>query len=196
MFSSLRLTVALISGLAALPSAGLAEQFGANQCSIIVASRPSLDEAHRFRRENPHLDIQGIFQSSNGWLALSVGTIEKNRVPTLLPDLKSRRQIPSDSYCSDGDAYVDLVWSSSEVAAPTPSFSMEASAPFDARPLSRDEKYLLQAGTAYLGHYSGLLDGVWGNGTQAAFESYAREAHGRPLHPARMQARVRPNHAA
>ena len=45
---------------------------------------------------------------------------------------------------------------------------------FDARPLTQDEKRLLQAGLAFEGLYLGLLDGKWGRISQQALERYSR----------------------
>ena len=44
---------------------------------------------------------------------------------------------------------------------------------FDARPLTQDEKRLLQAGLAFEGLYQGLLDGKWGRISQRALERYS-----------------------
>lgn len=49
---------------------------------------------------------------------------------------------------------------------------------FDARPFDRTEKRLLQTALAAGGQYSGLLDGLWGRGSQAAIEAYARTEYG------------------
>ena len=46
---------------------------------------------------------------------------------------------------------------------------------FDARPLDKDEKRLLQAALAFQGYYTGLLDGKWGQGSQSAIARYASE---------------------
>lgn len=177
MFPSTRIAAGLLAGAILVPSATSA-QGHETHCALIVASRPSLAEAHQFRYENPQLPIEAIFQSSNGWLAISTGILEKWRAPSVLAELKAKAYIPQDSYCSDGEAYLEALWMAPETAPSAgqePGYTMAAYAPFDARPLSRDEKRVLQAGLAYFGHYSGLLDGVWGNGTQAAFEDFARK---------------------
>lgn len=48
---------------------------------------------------------------------------------------------------------------------------------FDARPLSSQEKKLLQAALTFRGYYNGLLDGKWGAGSQSALERYAWDEH-------------------
>ena len=45
---------------------------------------------------------------------------------------------------------------------------------FDARPLTQDEKRLLQVGLAFEGLYHGLLDGKWGRISQRALERYSK----------------------
>ena len=44
--------------------------------------------------------------------------------------------------------------------------------PFDARPLTPQEKRVLQAGLTLEGNYSGLIDGEWGRGSQSAYEDF------------------------
>jgi S1-C subfamily serine protease len=43
---------------------------------------------------------------------------------------------------------------------------------FDARVLTQAEKRFLQVSLAFLGHYNGLIDGAWGQGSQRALERY------------------------
>ena len=45
--------------------------------------------------------------------------------------------------------------------------------PFDASVLSFEELRVVQAGLVFSGWYQGLLDGEWGEGSQAALESYS-----------------------
>jgi hypothetical protein len=49
---------------------------------------------------------------------------------------------------------------------------------FDATPLTATEKRVLQTALAAGGFYQGLLDGLWGRGSQAALEAYALEEYG------------------
>lgn len=44
---------------------------------------------------------------------------------------------------------------------------------FDARRLSTEEKRFLQASLAFSGTYNGLLDGLWGRGSQLALEKFS-----------------------
>lgn len=44
---------------------------------------------------------------------------------------------------------------------------------FDARPLSSQEKKILQAALTFKGYYNGIIDGKWGKGSQGALERYS-----------------------
>jgi serine protease Do len=49
---------------------------------------------------------------------------------------------------------------------------------FDARPMDKAERRLLQAALASSGDYQGMLDGAWGPNSQAALDAYAARAFG------------------
>lgn len=51
-------------------------------------------------------------------------------------------------------------------------------APFDARVLTAQEKRLLQTGLAFSGHYNGMIDGDWGEGSQRALERHVQTLTG------------------
>ncbi|MCU9839355.1 trypsin-like peptidase domain-containing protein [Ruegeria sp. WL0004] len=160
--------------LALAPSGGLAQSLVPfEQCAIIVASRQTIIEAREYIQNNGIEDIATVFEAKNGWLAISVGTVPLSSSKQALAELKSKPSFPSDAYCSTGKAYVRVV------AAPKNSSSSLKSAvstaldgEFDARPLSSAEKRFLQAALALEGYYKGLLDGVWGSGSQEAFERF------------------------
>lgn len=62
-----------------------------------------------------------------------------------------------------------LVW----VSAPVQAFTAEQLVQeFDARPLTEQEKRLLQTGLAFAGAYNGMIDGAWGGGSQRALERF------------------------
>ncbi|SFU02189.1 Trypsin-like peptidase domain-containing protein [Pseudovibrio denitrificans] len=48
---------------------------------------------------------------------------------------------------------------------------------FDARYLSKHEKWSLQASLALQGYYQGMLDGRWGKASQAALEAFSYQNH-------------------
>ena len=157
----------------ACPTAALAEFVRPGDCAIIVASRQSVTDAFSYIRDNA-IDAAAIYASSNGWYAISVGTIPNTGSGDFVASLAGRAAIPPDSYCSTGEAYVSVAWSRPADTASQSSSSTTASleAPFDARPLMTQEKRYLQAGLALQGTYSGLTDGEWGRGSQAAYEAF------------------------
>lgn len=62
-----------------------------------------------------------------------------------------------------------LVWASVPVQAFTAEQLVQE---FDARPLTEQEKRLLQTGLAFAGAYNGMIDGAWGGGSQRALERF------------------------
>jgi serine protease Do len=157
----------------ACPTAALAEFVRPGDCAIIVASRQSVPDAFAYIRNNA-IDADTIYASRNGWYAISVGTIQNAGSGDVVASLAGRAAIPSDSYCSTGEAYVSVAWSRHTGTASSGTSSANASldAPFDARPLTTQEKRYLQAGLTLQGTYSGLTDGEWGRGSQAAYEAF------------------------
>ncbi len=160
-----------------LPTTAFANFIGQGDCAIIVASRQTLPEAFSYIRDNA-IDATAIYASSNGWYAISVGIIPNAGSGDTVVSLARRAAIPPDSYCSTGEAYVSLAWNGRpEMTTPvSPDTGSPLDAPFDARPLTLQEKRYLQAGMALQGTYNGLIDGEWGRGSQSAYEAYlARE---------------------
>ncbi|WP_386683045.1 serine protease [Loktanella sp. R86503] len=160
----------------AFPTAALADFVKPGDCAIIVASRQSVPEALNYIRDNA-INADTIFASRNGWYAISVGTIPNAGSSDFVASLAARATIPPDSYCSTGEAYVSVAWSR-PVSSAIPSTSgtnTSLDAPFDARPLTTQEKRYLQAGLTLQGTYSGLTDGEWGRGSQTAYEAFLTE---------------------
>jgi len=158
----------------ACPTAALAEFVRPGDCAIIVASRQTLEDAFSYIRETA-TDAEAIYASSNGWYAISVGTIADAGSTDFLATLVGRRAIPPDSYCSTGEAYIRFAWSRPAESATNADTASILDAPFDARPLNTLEKRYLQAGLALEGTYSGLIDGDWGRGSQTAYEAFLRK---------------------
>lgn len=167
-----RLSCALLIALS-LPTATMADFIRPGDCAIIVASRKTLPEAFEYIRENG-IDAAAIYASKNGWYAISVGDIPDAGSGDYVRSLAGRGAVPSDSYCSTGEAYVSLAWNRpSDTGTPTSIDTVTTlNAPFDAGPLTSQEKRFLQAGLALEGTYSGLIDGDWGRGSQSAYEAY------------------------
>lgn len=150
------------------------------QCAVVVASRPSISDAVAYIRENNWQNIARIFQSNNGWLAITAGMIANDGSTSAIARMKAMGQIPSDAYCSTGGPYVKEVdWRSNSQETSRP-ISRGLWAEFDARPFTQSEKRFLQASLAMEGYYSGLLDGVWGRGSQTALERYSTDEFDTP----------------
>ena len=94
-----------VSALSALAGSLVPE----GTCEIVVASRSNVSEARSFIQENNFADRARVFQSSNGWLAISIGRVPATSSKAVLSTLKARGQVPDDSYCSTGDQYVRVV---------------------------------------------------------------------------------------
>ncbi len=84
--------------------------------------------------------------------------------------MKAKGVLPKDAYCSTGELYVQEVdWRN---GGTTSVQNTGLWSEFDARPMTQTEKRFLQAALAMKGYYSGLADGIWGNGSQHALERY------------------------
>ncbi len=71
-----------------------------------------------------------------------------------------------------------MIWLVLSVLAPAILLAQPSErAEFDARVLSSAEKRLVQAGLALENHYTGLLDGAWGRGSQTALEAMSAARH-------------------
>ena len=143
-------------------------------CAVIVASRKSMAEVDAFVRANPQISFGPVFSSRNGWYAISAGTVEKDAADEHLSRLKARGIIPPDSYCSEGESYTAIARTPASAAADAEkSVQYGLYGEFDAHPMVVEEKRFLQAALALQGYYKGLLDGVWGRGSQEAIERYS-----------------------
>lgn len=149
--------------------------FGDGRCAIVAASRSSLPEARDWITRSGFESQARVYRSKNGWFAITVDVVPEVVAPKVIQDRVRAGQIPSDTYCSDGSQYVRKVdWRQAPQV-----LSTDLRGDFDARPLTVGEKRFLQAGLALGGYYSGLLDGVWGQGSQSSLETYTRQEFGR-----------------
>lgn len=160
----------VVSGLPAAAAAF----FPNGQCALVVASRPSVEEARTYILENGWANLASVYLSDNGWYAIAVDMVNTDKAAAVLNSRKAAGYYPSDAYCSTGQKYVrEVAWQAS-TGAPLAS-TENLWSDFDARPLSLGDKRFLQAALALEGYYNGLLDGAWGRGSQDAFERHAME---------------------
>ncbi|MFD0982828.1 trypsin-like peptidase domain-containing protein [Tropicimonas aquimaris] len=139
-----------------------------------MASRPNTVEARAFIEQNGLQENARVFMSESGWLAIVVGTVPTETSAARIKALATSGKIPADSFCSSGRGFTQSIdWRSDPPTLQRANADLEA--PFDARPLTWDEKRFLQAGLSLLGYYNGLLDGAWGRGSQSAMEVFAWE---------------------
>lgn len=150
-----------------------------SECLVIVASRQTLGEVRAFHAENRHLDFGPVYLASNGWYAISVGSVPQAHADRILDRQKALDIIPRDSLCSSGRRYV-------RIALPAPSPPREAPpvrslAPdvlFDPGWMTWEEVRFLQAALAVAGYYNGALDGRWGALSQGALAQLVRDVGG------------------
>lgn len=81
------------------PSLVWSAPFRSDQCAVIIASRPTLFEAHQWASTSTY-QVDVIYLASNGYFAVSGGLIPKGSWRATVNDLKSRGLVPSDAYCS------------------------------------------------------------------------------------------------
>ena len=100
MHSLVSLFLSLCALAAALPSTTWAEPLvPSGKCAIVVASRQSIPEVSEYSQA---MDIVGkvtVYQAVNGWLAISVGSVELEQSKSILTDLKSQAELPPYADC-------------------------------------------------------------------------------------------------
>lgn len=134
-----------------------------------------MTEVDEFMRANPQISFGPVFSSRNGWYAISAGAIDEGTADKHLSRLKAEGTIPADSYCSEGESYIAIARAPATLEPEGVEKPVQYGlyGEFDARPMSVKEKRILQAALALQGYYRGLLDGVWGRGSQEAIERYS-----------------------
>ncbi|MGH1415259.1 MAG: SH3 domain-containing protein [Pelagimonas sp.] len=93
-----------------------------SQCYIVTASRPSIAEAVAFAKQwfSNRSGVR-LFQSTNGYYAITIRTVAKSESDWQINRLKSQNAVPSDSFCSSGRRYVaEVLWQGGSANAPTP----------------------------------------------------------------------------
>jgi len=100
-------TVNVTSPVPVVPVVPVGALVSAGRCAIIVGSRKTFSEVQDFIREYPRrLSNWNLYQSPNGWIALSPYTILNEDTTAQLQKLKSRGDIPDDAFCTPGKTFV------------------------------------------------------------------------------------------
>lgn len=99
----------------------------ANDFALILGSRPNHGGAVEFAKSlvgrNPHITSidQFLFlQSSNGWMAVTLGVSDRASCDAKLATIKGQSSIPRDAYCSTTGRFTDrLIFSSGALVSTT-----------------------------------------------------------------------------
>lgn len=151
------------------------DYFGSGNCAIVAAARPTTAEAKQWIYENNFQEVAQVFLSSNNWYAITIKVVSKSSSRGIIDKAIRVGIIPSDSYCSSGSNFIKKIEWNAPASSPPQAPVTALWGEFDARPLSLSEKRFLQASLALEGYYYGLIDGVWGRGSQLALEAYTLE---------------------
>lgn len=93
-------------------------------CELIIAARPTLEEAKQVVSGVTDKRFVKIFQAQNGWYAISIGALRPDEEEPIMAKWKASGKIPQDAYCSTGEKYVSgMKWVPSE---PAPSEGQES----------------------------------------------------------------------
>ncbi|MGB0844582.1 MAG: hypothetical protein ACPGVN_07580, partial [Alphaproteobacteria bacterium] len=91
-------------------SASVRRNIGTNQCAVIVSSKRTIGEARSYIIKNvPNRRLARVYKTLNGWLAVSVATINQAQADDTLASWKSSGRIPSDSFCAEAEKVTDVV---------------------------------------------------------------------------------------
>ncbi|WP_370301411.1 serine protease [Pseudooceanicola sp.] len=168
---------AFVGCMSASPPAEANGYFPQGECGIAVAARQSLAEAREWIAENRWVEAPRVFLSSNGWYAITIGSVGTADAESALRGFKAADAIPQDAYCTSGSAFIKEVSWRDKMTTGEPDGTLWSE--FDARLLSNNDKAFLQASLALQGDYHGLLDGAWGRRSQSALERFTRREFAR-----------------
>lgn len=90
-----------------LPTLAFAENLVPNgECALVVASRETMSEVRSYVRSISDQRYLQIYKSSNGWYAISIGTLKSHEVDPVMRRWRASGKIPQDSLCSSGRGYI------------------------------------------------------------------------------------------
>lgn len=82
------------------------------KCAFTVASRKTLPEIQKYISYNlhySHLPYVRVALTRNGWYAISVGDVPIGDFDQIKRRLLRAKEVPEDSFCSNGSAYVKII---------------------------------------------------------------------------------------
>lgn len=93
-----------------------------NKCALIVASRATISESKDYiKNQVTNKKYVNLYQSNNGWYAISIGFIKNNNVRSILKKWKNSGKIPMDSFCAKANKFVSEIDFSSGISGETTS---------------------------------------------------------------------------
>ncbi len=102
---------------------------------VQIAARNDLAEAQAFVRQHlGRLRPLNGFALPNGWYAVALGPFGPAEAREVLQQLRATRQIPSDSYITDGRRFKARFWPPAEALAPAGAGTAEGAPPRQSRP--------------------------------------------------------------
>ncbi|GAA3870586.1 serine protease [Celeribacter arenosi] len=187
-----RLFAALPIGVAAMLASSTAVW---SETWIQIEAQPSLTQAtEAAQRYSASLPNVVGFDLPGRWHAIAIGPFaDDDEADAYRRSLLAVRQIPSDSYLSDGSRFGAPFWpvgaslaaiagapaptattdAPVEVAQPiAPAEETPAQARASERELDRDAREALQVALKFAGHYSAAIDGSFGPGTRNAMAAW------------------------
>ncbi|SHH82173.1 trypsin-like peptidase domain-containing protein [Marivita hallyeonensis] len=157
---------------------------------IQIEAQPTLSVAEDRLRDYAAVlpDVNG-FDLGRGWYGIALGPYPRAEANALLRSLRSRRQIPSDSYLESPGRYGQRIWPIGAGPATTAPITPQPQAtvvvpelqPADETPaqaraseaqLNRAEREELQIALKWAGFYNAAIDGAFGRGTRAAMRAW------------------------
>ncbi|MEM9032776.1 MAG: serine protease [Pseudomonadota bacterium] len=161
----------------------------AQEAWVQIEARPTLIEAEaRAAAYAGRLSNVTGFQLASGWYAIALGPFQPLLAEGELVRLRSAREIPGDSFISDGSNFGDRFWpasgqgqtplivvpeiSADQVALPVPAEESPAEARASERAMSRGAREDLQRALQATGFYAAGIDGSFGPGTRRAMAAW------------------------
>lgn len=179
-------TVLLLLGFAPLIPANAQEA-----AWVQIEARATLAQAEeRARDYASRLPNVSGFRLASGWYAIAIGPILAPLAPGELARLRAARQIPGDSFVSDGQNFREQFWpvgaagigqpvitaplgQNAETAVlPVPADETPAQARASERSLTRADREDLQRALKAGGFYASRIDGSFGRGTRNAMAAW------------------------